>query len=489
MKRRIESKHIISVIAAVATVLSLGCLALADETDDQAAAVELTEEAVPEDDGTADDEVQVVISYSVEETVTDEVTNAKNGWDEYSTGKWRYYENGSYVKGWKEIGSKWYWFDSDGVMFTGQHYDNTYKATYIFGLNGAMLTNRWQQYDGSWYYLNGNGKAVKGWKQIDGSWYYFADSQTPGMYKNGVKQIGNYWYMFARNGKMLTGWQETKYGWMFFNEKTGRAAEGWEKIEGKWYYFNLTSGIGPIMVKDDIILIENSDGSSSWYGLDENGVLMKAGWYNDHYVEVDKKKVANGNWYYFDSKGRAATGWQTIGGVKYYFGDGKTDPYAVINMNKIDGKYYFFDPATSGLITNKWIDTYSFYSVMDGYHNYVYAGSDGALYTGWKTIDGKTYYFGDDNSRPSLKTGFIRVNNERFFLGEDGVLRNGWFVEDGERFYAGSKGVLVENEWKIIGGKTYFFTNGGAAATGLRKISGVLYNFDDNGVCTNPPSL
>jgi len=79
MKRRIESKHIISVIAAVATVLSLGCLALADETDDQAATVELTEEAVPEDDGTADDEVQVVISYSVEETVTDEVTNAKNG--------------------------------------------------------------------------------------------------------------------------------------------------------------------------------------------------------------------------------------------------------------------------------------------------------------------------------------------------------------------------------------------------------------------------
>jgi len=63
-------------------------------------------------------------------------------------------------------------------MFTGQHYDNTYKATYIFGLNGAMLTNRWQQYDGSWYYLNGNGKAVKGWKQIDGSWYYFVDSQS-----------------------------------------------------------------------------------------------------------------------------------------------------------------------------------------------------------------------------------------------------------------------------------------------------------------------
>ena len=494
---RIGMKHMISVTVTAAMVLSLGCLTMADELDNSSETAVLsdgvecvidTENAsITEDPSVADEDEEVVI-VSVEESVSDEASYAKNGWDEYSAGKWKYYENGTYVKGWKEIDHKWFWFSSSGVMFTGMRYDSEYKATYIFGVNGAMIANRWQQYDGNWYFLNGDGKAAKGWNRINGVWYYFVDSQNPYMYKNTIKEIGDDgWYMFDRSGAMLTGWQKTNYGWLYLDTFSGRAANGWKQIGGVWYYFDISS-YGPVMVDDDIVYIPGTDGKEAWYGFDENGALMKAGWFNSYVVEIDGKKYENGNWYYFDSKGKAATGWQTIGGKKYYFGDGTTNPLAVINVNKIAGKYYYFDPNTCALFTNGWVDTMAAYSSSYSSGSMVYAGTDGVLYTGWKTIDGKKYYFGDGNSRPSMKTGFVRVDEKLYFLGDNGALqKNCIFEYEGERYMANSSGVLAEKTWITYNKKPYYFLDGGAMATGIRKIDGVMYDFGEDGVCVNPP--
>lgn len=474
--KKIDIKHMISVLIAVAAVFSIGCITLADEIENE-------------------DTEDVIVYEADEEIVSVEADCAKEGWDEYAAGKWKYYENGSYVTGWKQIDGKWYWFNSAGVMFTGKRYDSDYKDTFIFGIDGVMLTDCWQRYDNSWYYLNHYGRAVKEWNQIDGKWYYFVYSQNPYMYRNGIQEIGeNKWYLFSSTGEMLTGWQQYRNRWYYFDPATGIAVSGWKQLNGKWYYFEDDSSYGPMMVSNDIIHITNSDGGSAWYGFDENGCLRSSGWHNSLVVEYKGETLYNGNWYYFDANGKACTGWKQISGKWYYFGDGSRDPYACIGINKINGKYYFFDRNTCAMCSGGWIDPLNYdnyyYYMGTSNRNWIYLGSDGVAYTGFKTINGKTYYFNENSgSGPFLRYNFQYINDVRYFFGDSGVLRKGgWFQYEGEYYYAEKDGAIVENSWKIIGGKTYYFNNGGAMATGLRTIENKLYDFGDNGVCKNPPA-
>lgn len=55
-------------------------------------------------------------------------------WKQNSTGWW-YQEGDSWATGWKQIDSKWYYFDENGYMKTAQ----------------------WIQYNSKWYYLNDKG--------------------------------------------------------------------------------------------------------------------------------------------------------------------------------------------------------------------------------------------------------------------------------------------------------------------------------------------
>ena len=148
-----------------------------------------------------------------------------SGWHQESNGKWRYYENGSYVIGWKKIGGKWYYFDSStGYMHTG-----------------------WLEYQNHWYYFepkasaSNYGQMVIGWKKITVSgaqdWYYFN--------ANGIMLVGwqylsdngiSNWYYFNSNGKMKIGWLSYENHWYFFNSN-GIMQTGWCNIQGYTYYF------------------------------------------------------------------------------------------------------------------------------------------------------------------------------------------------------------------------------------------------------------
>ncbi|MCR4704311.1 MAG: hypothetical protein K5665_11690 [Saccharofermentans sp.] len=489
MKKRFNMACFISAAITAATVFSFGSLAMADEVE--------TAEATDNTD--VIDEIQdeeLIISGSSEETAAVEADYAHaDGWDEYSVGYWRYYENGSYVKGWKQIKGKWYWFNNGGTMFTGMRYDADYGACFIFGIDGAMITDRWQRYDNSWYYLDKNGRAATGWKQIDGKWYYFnlKEASDPYMYRNTLwNSEGNIWYLFSGTGEMLTGWQMYNEEWYYIDPATGQAAVGWKEFKGKWYYFLENSGSYPRMICNTLRHITNSDGGSAWYGFDENGALRSSGWYNDYVVEYKDETIYAGNWYCFDSNGKALTGWKQLKGKWFYFGDGINDPYARQGLNQIDGKYYYFDNESCAMSTG-WIDPNAYYEeyyAESSRHRWMYFGSDGVAYSGWKSIDGKTYYFDENNSNgPFMTTNFIRVKDVRYFMGDSGVLRKGgWFRYDENYYYANSDGSVVESDWKTIGGKTYYFNYGGAMVTGMRKIEGHIYDFGDNGVCINPPA-
>ena len=76
-------------------------------------------------------------------------------WQRDNKGWWIKNSDGSYPRNeWKLVNNSWYFFDSQGYMFTG-----------------------WLNISGSWYFLNtdegsNNGKMVTGWRAVSGKWYY-----------------------------------------------------------------------------------------------------------------------------------------------------------------------------------------------------------------------------------------------------------------------------------------------------------------------------
>lgn len=93
--------------------------------------------------------------------------------------------SGGKVVGWARLSytfegltkTKWYNFNSDGVMNSGWIVDGGkwyHLSTVHDGFFGEMLEGWFfDNTDGKWYYLDGSGAMVVGWQNIGGKWYYF----------------------------------------------------------------------------------------------------------------------------------------------------------------------------------------------------------------------------------------------------------------------------------------------------------------------------
>ena len=111
---------------------------------------------------------------------------------------------------------------------------------------------------------------------------------------------------------------------------------------------------------------------------------------------------------------------------------------------------------------------------------------NGKLQTGWKTVDGRQYYFKPGTpDKGMMLTGKRYINYKWYYL--DPEKKTG-FIPYGESFmYAGADGVL-KTGWQTIEGKRYFFwskTQKGhsmhEAAVGKRSVKKVFHLFDPVG--------
>lgn len=119
----------------------------------------------------------------------------KAGWKAIGK-KWRYLNsNGAYARGWQKIGGSWYYFHSTGDMATG--WAKVGGAWYYLRGSGGMATG-WCKVGGSWYYLKASGAMATGWYKVGGSWYY---SNASGVMQSG-KWVGNYY--LTGSGAMAT---------------------------------------------------------------------------------------------------------------------------------------------------------------------------------------------------------------------------------------------------------------------------------------------
>ena len=296
---------------------------------------------------------------------------------------------------------------------------NSKKVSASTLTNIDVVSKRWSQEGGEWYWIESDGSKATGWRSIGGKWYYFLNGEdySSGEVHHGEMAHGTIYtfdyrstfYAFADDGTLYTsGWHSLK-GYWFYSNTDGSLKTGWQKLNNKWYYFDKWN-FGVMQTGRQYI-----DGS--WYVFDASGA-MKTGWAS-----------YNGYWYYCDASGKCVTGWKSIGGKWYHFG---TTGMMDTGRETINGVNYYFD--NSGAMCTGWINR--------GNNLWYYANPDGSLIKdGWKKIGSSWYYF----SYFYMETSWATIDGERYYFGDDGVMRTGWVTIGTLRYYFYSNGKMAKN--------------------------------------------
>lgn len=116
---------------------------------------------------------------------------------------------------------------------------------------------------------------------------------------------------------------------------------------------------------------------------------------------------------------------------------------------------------------------------------------DKAVRNGWTKLDGKIYYFKDNQILTGVQKlpGYRDEDNQYYYdLGSDGVYTGkltGFFEKDGTTYYA-RLGILASGWLSIVAedGESYFYyfdPQNGAMYTGVRTVKGLTYTFNEKG--------
>lgn len=196
--------------------------------------------------------------------------------------------------------------------------------------------------------------------------------------------------LFYKDNILGNGYLNDGKHWYLF--KDGHKQIGIQKWKGEYYYFDLDTG------------------------LRSDSVFRKQ-W---------------GKTYYFNQKGIAVSGFQTISGRKYFFG--------------ADGSYF--------LRKNTWI-------IING--KKYYADSNGVLVSGVKKIENKSYFFDFDTSCLRTKRDYVLSQWGKWYLiDKNGIVQSGLQRWQGKDYYFDPITFLkVKNQIKNINSIEWRFDNQG----------------------------
>lgn len=229
------------------------------------------------------------------------------------------------------------------------------------------------------------------------------------------------------------------------------------------------------------------------YRIKEDGTRYENEWFSITNDPTQPSGRQSTNWYYAGPDGKIYTnGWYEIDGKQYYFQSGGN---AVMSGSfTSEGKRYYVDENGSKR-ENGWFSVEGTNSTGVSYTNWYYQQPDGSLLTGgWYEVDGATRYF--DNNGLNYRKRWFNLENNRYYVDEDGVLQRGWFSITGTNangqeytnwYYADENGVVWRGGWAQIGENWYYFDANGL---NYRKrwytdANGERYYLDENGVLKN----
>ena len=97
------------------------------------------------------------------------------------------------------------------------------------------------------------------------------------------------------------------------------------------------------------------------------------------------------------------------------------------------------------------------------------------------TSKGKIYYIGEDEA---ALTGWHTIEDKLYHFDNDGKLSKGLFSDDSGLYYIDKNGAQ-KDKWVTAGDKTYYFDGDGKAVSGWREIDGTGFYFDSDHVLQN----
>lgn len=221
-------------------------------------------------------------------------------WKQDNTGWW-YTEGSSYATGWRQIGSDWYYFDSNGYMKTG-----------------------WLNDNGKYYYLNSDGRMAQGSMVIDGEKFYF--------------NLDGTWNKSVPNIKIISSNQLEYRGTLYDYQKDNYKHSDEEEIEF-W---------GVVRDKDPFL---NYKYYAMPAGTNDRGFTI---YIKNGEVLLGNVQADNGKWYYIEEWNGLKYGWvNDYGMLKYY--DWKDGHQIYGNNVNINGRTYTM--SRNGLDANFWTET------------------------------------------------------------------------------------------------------------------------------------
>ena len=262
------------------------------------------------------------------------------------------------------------------------------------------------------------------------------------------------------------------------------------------------------------VLADDAD-SEGWQFVQENGRT----YYKKGDIKETTWRVIDGKYYYFDHvSGEMVVGWQyipfpskgsTIGpypnGLRlesmpmpqwYYFGqDGVLQEFVgkqvleaktATNTNKHHGEqydspaekrvYYFEDQRSYHTLKTGWIydEGYWYYlQKSGGFDARIDSLTVGELVRGW-TNDNSTWYYLDPTTA-TMQTGWKYLGNKWYYLRSSGAMATGWYQEGSTWYYLDAENGDMKTGWQYLGNKWYYLRSSGAMVTGWFQVGSKWY--------------
>ena len=265
-----------------------------------------------------------------------------NGYYSDDNGNWYYKNaNGDNLTGAQIINGQKVFFRDNGQQVKGA-YGNSYGDLYAFyDVNsGNLVTNRYVEYMGNWFYVGKDGKPVKGPRNIDGQdvFFNYRGVQAKGDFGRDGVYMPEYYYD-KDNGRKVTkaGFVKDNRGLTYYLDEKGEKVLGLHEINGDLYYFRQGGAYKYTQLGD------------MWQ--DSINYINGKIYYFDQFGKAAKNRFVftEGAWHYFYGDGTAATGAVQINGQKLYFDT--NHGRQVKGAFAPDGHYY--DENSGELVTNQ----------------------------------------------------------------------------------------------------------------------------------------
>ena len=379
-----------------------------------------------------------------------------------------------------DTSDRWYFVNGDGnsrLLEAGIYpfYGNT---EWMIGANGAGLGG-YDLSEGMWSYYLGNGDISNGYASEAGY-----DGSLPELLYHGAKWTGdkvltvksglhNYkgnQYFLKKDGTVLTDSDFCTNGKSYHSDENGICTEK-EVEKNSWQYTP----------------------AGFYVRIDENGkVIRDGGFYeidgNTYFICGHSGRQARGwltyrgkNYYFDPDTGVIQTGYQVIDGVPYYLNESEGRLGQVVTGDPfIDGARYHFEYNEDGSLVTGWIT-----GGKDGTNKY-YVNPDGSMKLGWQRFKdlNKTFYF-DTKWGYALK-GIQTIEGKKYLFVSGGAVGRRWNTYDGNKYYSDPVTAELKTGFLELNDTKYYFDESGKLLIDkpLYRIDGTYYSIDKNGKCT-----